>query len=100
MTQREGKKREDSKVITAGDPHKHSDYAGIITVETVDNDGAHLYSFGDGLFGELGNDSVMVHGTPQTVLFPTVQKYGACVCACARVCEQGRLYELIFSYFH
>ena len=40
----------------------------VVTVSVVDNDGARLLTFGDGLFGKLGNDEHHVQYQPREVL--------------------------------
>jgi alpha-tubulin suppressor-like RCC1 family protein len=47
--------------------------AGSIMVRVLDNDGCHLYSFGDGLFGELGNSKVAIQHTPECVCFNEIK---------------------------
>jgi hypothetical protein len=44
-----------------------------IMVRVLDNDGRHLYSFGDGLFGELGSSKVAIQHTPECVCFNEIK---------------------------
>jgi alpha-tubulin suppressor-like RCC1 family protein len=46
---------------------------GAIMVRVLDNDGCHLYSFGDGLFGELGNGKIAIQHTPEMVPFNEIK---------------------------